>query len=766
MMKKLIQLIIILLLSEYCLKGSFFDEFNYYRVNTDFNGILSLGNVIIAYGTGGVLLRSTDVGNHWEQIQLDEKDNLISSAIYLNSIYILSKRGTIYRSIDGGKSWSEINLTHDTVFHKILSFEGQIYVMSNKQILVLRRDLTLKNIINISVDSNYYDFVILNRKIVYPKGKGVLGEIEIETGKSIIIDLKERGVCNNCPLPKIITSNTKCLILLVNNKLFKYDGKEFVEIVSPPKTSGTYAFFEDELYSICSQYDALNGIDSLCFYKIDLESKKYWQVNVGNYDRYIREGKIKQLLFLNKDTIFAVGANKFILVSYDGGRNWIVCSFYQPNFPFRLSETFAIDLNKYAQFFVTRNGGITWLPQKNFETLFFKNNFPAGPWNFFPIDTNLAFLFAHSLQEGSTIVLYNNVSDTVSVKKIPQLRGYSLEETIGVQACGFQDKVILSFPGWVTQNWNYTIILVLDKNFEIHKRIVLDSAHILFISQYKENEVIAVAKYYKNNLNGVYLIKSKDTCSTWINLLELGFLQPNDGPNNYNPFILKDDILLYDFIRTEGNKNIGKIYSIDIENLKYAELFSRENIDITSFITLNNELMVFAAILPQSGFGIKPLVVKNRLKNPSNVWVDLTPTPSEFSYFSGYCKDNNISMVGYKFGSLKPQAIWFASPKHIDNVEVNLETQKRLFISQPEPNPAKDFVNFRIWWDMAIPYSSLQVKISDLIGNLVAAEYTLSRINEYSGIISINSNGLQSGVYLLIISFDSFYRIEPFIILK
>ena len=82
-----------------------FNKIDFYRINSDFNGSVYNGSILLVYGNGGVILKSSDIGNNWEQINLNDNLNIINMIYTDNQFVGLSDRNEFIFSKDNGISW-------------------------------------------------------------------------------------------------------------------------------------------------------------------------------------------------------------------------------------------------------------------------------------------------------------------------------------------------------------------------------------------------------------------------------------------------------------------------------------------------------------------------------------------------------------------------------------------------------------------------------------------------------------------------------------
>ena len=81
--------------------------FDYQRLLVDFKGVAYNGSSILAYGTGGIILRSVDLKGKWEQIQAASDEYTINHIINKGKDYFgILDRDFIIKSADDGETWS------------------------------------------------------------------------------------------------------------------------------------------------------------------------------------------------------------------------------------------------------------------------------------------------------------------------------------------------------------------------------------------------------------------------------------------------------------------------------------------------------------------------------------------------------------------------------------------------------------------------------------------------------------------------------------
>lgn len=88
----------------------------------------------------------------------------------------------------------------------------------------------------------------------------------------------------------------------------------------------------------------------------------------------------------------------------------------------------------------------------------------------------------------------------------------------------------------------------------------------------------------------------------------------------------------------------------------------------------------------------------------------------------------------------------------VDDSQINVNPDY-LWASVAYPNPAKDFVQAKVWWDTHNDIEKAEVVVYDVYGNRVSGRENVTIIpeNDYSGLIRWDCSSFPSGVYILTI---------------
>ncbi len=144
-----------------------FNKIDFYRINSVFNGSVYNGSILLVYGNGGVILKSSDIGNTWEQINLNDNLNIINMIYTDNQFVGLSDRNEFIFSKDNGISWESKSTNPGFQIYKMIFYNDNYYCMGSDKILVYDKIYQKIDEHQIKVDTNYYDFTLFKNHILY-----------------------------------------------------------------------------------------------------------------------------------------------------------------------------------------------------------------------------------------------------------------------------------------------------------------------------------------------------------------------------------------------------------------------------------------------------------------------------------------------------------------------------------------------------------------------------------------------------------------------
>ena len=74
-----------------------------------------------------------------------------------------------------------------------------------------------------------------------------------------------------------------------------------------------------------------------------------------------------------------------------------------------------------------------------------------------------------------------------------------------------------------------------------------------------------------------------------------------------------------------------------------------------------------------------------------------------------------------------------------------------MYLTPPQPNPAKDLVKTRIYWDNNYDFEDASISVYNILGYQVSdkKQFSFTQNNSYSGELTWNSKDYPTGVYFI-----------------
>lgn len=747
-------------------KNSLFDEFEIRRISTNFNGSAYNGSSILAYGEAGVILRSTNLGKDWEQIQINDSLNILEIINIGANYYGIASNKYIISSSDDGLNWYLKDFGDSIQFYKILNHSNKLYIIVDKKIWVLNKSLEKIREYSFYTDSSYYDAEIVRNKLIYSAGKGKLGIIDLEYNTQDSIDLTKYNVCKDCPVPtKLISNRTNLLYFLVASNLyemdFNKDSASFILKLTNPQIINLFAY-DNDIFLIYSKGKTLDLTDSIFFGKADKSKNRFYQINSPEIDRYILYTNITNLKFITKDTLIAVGKKKLIFISYNGGKTWELKSLFSGG---NIRGIYLVDksnikiIENNLRITYSNNGGITWLPTKTFNSLmkydlaypdimFFKdkNNGLFINSYYLIIDKNTAYTI-----DGGENLLFKDLDDIMSVdnRHLPLI-------TIS------NDDYLVVTHRNIDSN-NYIIFDFINKNIEIDKHNFTTDKVFYFIENIRDT-IFAVGKNPKDDIkNRYFLYYSPDFTNSWSEYLEfyIDTLQTYryNKPLNENPFSLsyhiKNNILSICYYLTYGgDSSFYKVYLTDLNKKNTKEIITFNNSLIPTIFFMNNKYYVFNSHLINKGF-ISELYSTSNIDNEPIDWqIERLQRYSDIATYPTMIVCDSAIIYSAYDSVFKSESYFIAYPPKTTSVveEPNIEEINSLYITTPVPIPVQSYTKMKIFYDQRLNIDQAEFTVINLLGLQVSAkeDFQFTRINSYSSELIWRPKGLSPGVYILI----------------
>ncbi|MBM2817273.1 MAG: hypothetical protein HW421_4035 [Ignavibacteria bacterium] len=752
----------------------FYEDYELTRISSNFSGAAFNDAAIIVYGDAGVILRSTNRGTSWGQINLNDSLNILEMVSNGKNFYGISNQNYLLRSTDDGLSWEIKDFGNSANFYRLFYYSFQLFALMDGKIWILNQNLEKIKEYSFITDSAYYDGTIIGSNLFYSSGKGKLGFINLDNEQKGTIDLKSLGICSECPVPIRLFSNKSNLIyFLLGNNLYQFDiNYQTAKLAFLPLKLSNAPFFAmgDDLFQIYAVKNFTTNLDMLYFGKADKINNKFLSLNQAGNDRYVVGMAFTDLKFISQDTIIAVGKGKLIYMSFDGGVHWELKSLLN-----EFSRIFLFDnlnakiIASCARFLYTTDGGVTWLSQKNYYPVYTINRPFQMPGAYASIrffnDKNNGFFYGESFgQKIDTNYIYSNDGgETINLKKIKNLQHFTTEVEPLITKC-------FNIPIIVTQrklpNTPFYILFDrLNEKMEFVNRSFM--ADTLFYCIFNIHDTLfAVGKDYKEKLPYKHkLYHSIDTAHTWIedfsfetesDFMLQGFYSASKADNyiflswGYVKVIKKDTIFL------------NKKYIINTIGKNIKEIDNYESTDLIKVIKLNgknnfilNEIYISAPpkIISTINPGQTPVVWENELFKRFTA-PNLIYTEDRILDINGFLSDTLFAFVAYD-SLFNNNYLFYARLKKPTSVPEELKTEiiPNIYIMQPSPVPARDIVHMKILWNQKFDVSKAEFRTYNLLGMSILGKeaFSLSKINNYSAMLSVNISGLHTGVYFIAI---------------
>jgi hypothetical protein len=767
-MKKII-IFIFLFVQTLSLKSQGY-PFNYERLSIDFNGVVSNNYCILAYGDGGIALRSSNGGEDWEQIAILPDEFVINKIINVDGIfygcadmnYGTQRTSYLIKSEDG-KSWEKKYIPSQSIMKSVTASGNKLFSLATQSILVFNTNMNYISEIPFDSVNKPNEIFAFEEKLFMPVDSGKIITYDINNGYSqYIIDFKSLSICQKCNKPFRMLSENKNLFVIVSGQLLKSsdEGNTWNQIAN--NLNVYYTIRDNRAYCIKIRLDINLNMSLMDFYRQNNDGSMQ-AIFSDPPERYVSDYKIYDIKFTGVDTVVAVGTNKLIFISYNGGYNWTLKS----NMASNIFNTNVIDEKRIFiaddafHLFKSTNGGTTFLPQKyTSNTDSIKKSYIKSIAYFY-LDTNG---FGFMLGKGTTIN-FNNIYFTNDWGESVN----SIYSTWFLNSITYGKIILLkndtnfilfkpiSASGSPFINYK-TIILKFDKNFNIISNQMLDSISFWEIKQIDNNgNLIAIGqetKFPEDSIQIKYcLMSSSDFGSTWN--IECRFNLPDNFRGCYFPDGLNFCFLdtwsknPYHTIQDPDNPMISYFYSdwqlhlLDIKNKKfYNKIF---------FDSLTSALYYFKLFDNNQYLSSHGKLYFNRdINNYPGNWYNL---PSIFWEFYGV-----FDSVAFMRGAPVKGGTDLFKLTQLRTTDVRYEisyteNQDYFYAFPPYPMPARSELRALIYWDLTLGVDNDEINVYDIYGAKICGRerIRIDKLQPYSGYLVWDCSNVPTGVYLIVV---------------
>jgi len=722
----------------------------------------------IIYGvTEYSLVKSINDGITWTNQEIINNPDIISFALTENSIYILTKNSVLKSDFNLNVETKPIlELDAKQKYIEIEENKGNLYLLSD----VVSKDTTVKkHIIKYDVEKQSLDTLIINQtKItkndVVNVSNLLLNGDEIFYYKQISI-ANYPGVTYNDLMKS--TDNGKSWFTY-------YHGDCLVEVIESGKIH-CLDFTKSQI--TLSELRSSNDTGNIATRTMITDTS-----SLPEREHALNFSYLKEFIKINEDTLIAVGKNKIIAISYDGGVKWYVISNVRDLFVYDEISYYSVerppmitnsDSILYTNRYRTTNGGITWIPNLTSD----KEKLEHFSADFYYLDNDgTGFLSKHETDTLNTLIT-SNLGENYSQTKFAVPLLYNGGASLQNPGLKIKDRILFVKN---TSSGNYSNVYIFDTNYQLINSVKIDS---LFIKNIVQGQNSVLYTFCVSMPNGwedgktwkYHLLMSKDFGDSWEKVLTDIPLESRVVNNQYyfepikNIFSYKNYIILPN-IWTEPSK----FYVYDTDNLAFDSLVVPFTLSKISNAIFNYQGDFYALSSNNTFFRTKNFGSKDIKWDSVHIskylyhWNDYKPgsdVGGRDIIYSVWTDDNQIILLtlkSTKFYYVGELITYFQSnlvrlfkeePNSIDEIETK---KVYLWCGNPYPTPSYNQVKIPIYWNSNYDFEKSEISFYDLNGDkLINPNYTIEPINIFSANIVLDCEELKNGIYFLSVSLEN-----------
>ncbi len=751
-------------------QDKFFENKSIFRSNPDFTGTVYNGKIVLVYGEGGVLMKSSDFGETWSQSLINDSLWIINMINEGNTFYGISEK-SIFKSTDNGTTWI-INRYNEENLRNIIKIESGIYSLSNNKIYQINEDLSISLKYEINTDTLFTQISGYGNNLFVSSVNGTIMMYNTVTNKIKHYYLSESGLCSDCgEISKLYTiSNYVYFYSKPNFYLLNINKGEFKKISSALKTFGAgFGIYNNELFNIFSSYDNYSfNLDSIYYYRHNLTKDLWERVDIGKYDRFIWGINFTNLNYINENTIIAVGKDKLICVSKDAGKTWIVKnSLTKYNALLKIFDKLNGVGAETFRFSTTTDGGVTWLPPKNHYPKYntdshsgFKRSAPgavskdtlftiAPQFLSYKIDSNISI----SYDGANTFKFLSNKNTSYS----------DVYAYLPVQYFNQYYLIINKYETFLSDNQfhYFSEVRKLEIGDSLTSTYLKDSITDMqfYLFGTLNNQLIALIKDYRdtNNINFKIISIPRDSLGiiqfTTINeIATLNIENAKQLEYLSSGQITNETRLLFNLIdrnKVAGSyKIIGLLFDLESKKLiKLSEELNNFKVAI-KFSNVNDKYYLLNMIPEPNGITYELLESEN-YDSLISTW---QPSKERYYLISNLYEDDSLKVVtaiDSRF-NLNTSKILYLTNSSGNAVVDKMEHKSYLHISNIYPNPSSGNLFIKLYYPSNLNIYDLKVELYNIFGQKITNyyNYNILEINDYSTNLQININA-NPGLYLL-----------------
>jgi hypothetical protein len=782
------------------------------RMVTDFRGVATNGKTVVAYGDYGIITSTRDYGKTWSQTSIGDKYN-IREIFTLGDNYIGVTDQLLFISTDNAATWQKGTKLFDTVQIIDVAISGDTLYMltptsvwtadANMQMLpqpLMQLDTALK-----------YKEISSDGENVYVITDTILVRYSVASQISETVNMSATLQPKVHPKYLRYISNLKISDNVLYALLDDYNGFEFSQYlirsidqgktwqhVSPDLYSdNTYKIEDGEVYFL----RAHTGFQYIPkYYTIDSSryavDKTYFTI-INDKDTLERRintspGKYTGLATINRDTMIAVGPNKLISVSYNGGKSWQLRSFFAYTWQTEIDNIHFIDEKRgyvidRKTVFTTADGGITWLPQR------VMNSSPT------PITYGTGFHFANDgkgfvnyktqYSSDTSIIMTNDYGDTYSMYG---LNGFWRDNSslLFQKGIAVGNTILFVAVSGSAPTSDHSDVLLYDNEFRFKNSVRIEANYIHGVNLAPDGNLYMLALKTSgwNAADSLgnsdtysysyFMLKSGDEGKTWdsipINIQqELQYSDFNKTYRFYDKLFWTDGTLHGDYILypaysepllyrfnyktstfdsiPEPGKLIGDRNTIfSAGTTLYATSRNNEWIYYTDLKKFNTPNPVWDSLaLPKMLSGWDNYDPSIPQGNPLNNYKDAVLAVQMLNDSTGVMLTGVANTAFIK--DFKTNIVKFTLKTPTTDIsETPVATEPaNLWNSPPYPLPGKNIIASRIYWNNSFDIANSTITVYDISGMLLPEQKISIDKTQDHALLQWDCAGVTSGMYII-----------------
>ncbi|MBI5324638.1 MAG: T9SS type A sorting domain-containing protein [Ignavibacteriae bacterium] len=746
------------------------DKYNIMRIESD--GIEFYGV------TDYFMFRTYNNDSYWHTNTMFDEPKIIDMTLKGDTIFILTKAGILLSDKEMNIAPSILTLDSESTYQELKTDGINLYFISDNRLLMIY------NLVNHKLDT-----VDLIHEINCIKCTNISG-IKVFNNKIYALV--------NQPFSK--TPFYKSSLVCSENQ-----GKTWKELTNQIYNATCYKIINDEIYFLrpMAKLDSsgdnyfLNNYFNIDSSQYTVDSTYETRINIldtvpKRYIKYDDYSCYSDFVIINNDTIIAAGPNKLISVSYNSGKSFefksfFNCKFYAGDYYniYFLSDSIIYVVRGYS-FYKTTDGGITWLPQ-NYKDYNFRDSRGTIKYLFpkiFYFDPNgrgfAKYDTINRSDDSSALVTEDFGDDFYKTNDINLM--HSFDYSYYKYGLDLGDA-FLFFVNAMEYD-NYYDILRFDKSFNFLDSINMNYNRLIQVSKLKDGSIITlnlktsgenIADSSGKTINYLYsyfLLKSSDYGKSWdsvnVNVPIPQILRKNYNSDDYSYYDknYKSNLVYENFILYPTSDKI--MYKYDYINNKFDSIFYPAN-----FYFNDKYALIFkyhSKLFMISFQGNNKIYFTSDISSFNPKWDSVEPGYifGQWENFQQDFEGKDAIISSYMYSDSTGFLVIGKSLRHgpgwdyklnfakiISNPLVNIDEQKietkkaNLWNSPPYPIPGTYIIQSKIYWKNNLNIEDTKINIYDINGEKIYSITKLVQETANYGILTWNTENINSGIYMI-----------------